>query len=99
MTLVPQTDSSTEHALGSSSAAFGAMTTTGTRGQYLYGLVADQDMYYSQGATPTASIGNDSIFLQKGAVAVLDGIDGTQVAVLEAGTAGHAFLFAYAKAG
>lgn len=90
--LVPLTAEAVEQAVGSSSVAFGAMITTATLGQALYQLTADTSLWFSQGTTPTATVGNGSTYLAAGQAVTLDGSLGAQVAVLQSAAAGHASL-------
>lgn len=81
------TASALEAVVGSSSAQFGAMAA-----HEIWMLEADTDLFYSQGANPTATAGAGSSFLAKGQQALLDGSFGAKVAVLQDSVAGKATL-------
>lgn len=57
-----------------------------------YELTVSTDTWYAQGNTPTASVGNNSVLLTAGGKALLNGGNGTQVALFTPVTAGVACL-------
>lgn len=58
----------------------------------IYVLVANVDLWYKQGANPTASAAAGSVFLPARATAVIDGSQGVKLAVIQDSTGGKASL-------
>jgi hypothetical protein len=90
MILFPDTSSSTlalEQAVSGTSAAFGAMAVN-----EIWRLTATTNLWWSQGATPTATAGAGSAYLAAGQVVLVNGNNGAQVAVIEDTAAGKASL-------
>ncbi len=87
MLIFPDTSTALEQAVSNVSAAFGAMANSD-----IWQLVANTDIWYSQGSSPTASAGNGSTFLAKGQIALFYGSNGAKVAVIQDSAAGKASL-------
>lgn len=77
--------------VGAASAQFAGIGAALAAGQ-IWRLSASTDLYYAQGANPTATAGAGSEFVAKGVQVYLDGGQGVKLAVLQASVAGTATL-------
>ena len=61
-------------------------------GAALYALSANQDIWFLQGSSPTASTGSGSTYLPAGSIVLLDGQQGSSVSVVQDAVAGTASI-------
>lgn len=79
-----------EVAVGASSAQFANIVAMAAGSYYI--LVATTDLWFKQGANPTASAAAGSCFLPKGVQACISGANGIKLAVIEDSATGKASL-------
>ena len=86
-TFIPVPSTSIEQAVGAGSTQIpGLVMTTGPFGPFWI-LTTDCNLYYAQGANPTATVGAASMLLPAGQSVTIDGNNGAKLAVIGDGAA------------
>jgi len=86
--LAPDTTTSDSQAVGAVAATMAPTMTASER--WLF--VANTDCYIKQGAAPTATAGDGSMFVPAGVFVVISGLGGAKLSVIQASAGGTASL-------